>query len=225
MEYYTCEVNEYIFTLYSDNNRTKIHKAFKFDIEHDCISTELHNIWSDTTEKYNTNLEAIKFICTQEIDDSVKFLKEEVIVNGFYIHKVGDLLEKLDAINENSPVFYYDESEYEIAYKDYIKFDSTQNIPLILEQLDMLIAELKEKWNNKDFIEDELKIDFENGGEPESNIGEDGEAEVFSILACLKYVFNYILQNPTAEFYYACQRNESFDTYEELSEKVESLFK
>ena len=122
-------------------------------------------------------------------------------------------------------MFDFYESKYAIEYQEYIKFNSTHKIPLILEQINMLIAELKEEWNHEDFIEDALNIDFENGGSLPSGVGRYDTSEVFSILAFLKYAFNYILQNPTAEFYYAYQYNDRFDTFEELSETVESLFK
>lgn len=228
MSYHSCEETEYLFILYSDADRKEVHKKFKVDIGHDCISTQIHNIWQNTIDKYNTNLDAVKFLCTQEIDESVQFSKGEIIVNGFYIHQATDLLKKLDAINGNSPVFDYDESKYELEYQEYIKFNSTHNIPLILEQLNMLIAELKEEWNNENFIDDALNINFESGGQLNSSIDEEDESEVFSILAFLKYAFNYIMQNPSAEFYYAYQYNDwthTFDTFEELSETVESLFK
>ena len=228
MSYHNCEGTEYLFILYSDANRKKIHKIFEINIEHDCVSTHIHNVWQHTIDKHNTNLDAVKFICTQEIDESVKFSKGEIIVNGFYIRQASDLLKKLDAINGNSPVFDFDESKYKLDYQEYITFNSTHNIPLILEQINMLITELKEVWNNEDFIEHALNIDFENSGQLDSSIDEEGESKVFSILAFLKYAFNYIMQNPAAEFYYAYQYNDwpdTFDTFEELSETVESLFK
>ncbi len=198
---------DYILELFEDRERGKLHNSFKISTHNDQIRGEIYYAYKNIIDHSDFDLDEIKFVAEDLEYKSYNSLIREIFCEKERILKIEDLETKANIINMGPDEDYSGRiSPYFVDVYNRVKLNSDNNLAVAIDQLDLLIAELKKDWikSNSRFEDDivkSLNIDFEK----KSNLNygyTQSELALFDILAFVRYAFNYITTNKNAEFYY-----------------------